>query len=66
VQEALADPQLLEREMLVRVMHASAGELTVLGVPVKLSATPGRIRTAPPTLGQHTNAVLAELGMKGE
>ena len=37
--------------------------LPVLGVPVKLSETPGSVRTAPPVLGQHTAAVLAELGM---
>jgi crotonobetainyl-CoA:carnitine CoA-transferase CaiB-like acyl-CoA transferase len=31
-------------------------------VPVKLSGTPGSVRTGPPTLGQHTAAVLTELG----
>jgi crotonobetainyl-CoA:carnitine CoA-transferase CaiB-like acyl-CoA transferase len=36
----------------------------VLGVPVKLSATPGTVRTAPPALGQHTSDVLSkDLGM---
>jgi hypothetical protein len=40
-----------------------AGDLTLLGVPIKLSNTPGSVRTAPPTLGQHTNAVLEELGL---
>jgi crotonobetainyl-CoA:carnitine CoA-transferase CaiB-like acyl-CoA transferase len=34
----------------------------VTGVPVKLSATPGAVRTAPPLLGQHTRAVLGEVG----
>jgi crotonobetainyl-CoA:carnitine CoA-transferase CaiB-like acyl-CoA transferase len=63
VAEALADPQLQAREMLVRAMHATAGDLTLLGVPIKLSNTPGSVRTAPPTLGQHTEAVLAELGL---
>jgi crotonobetainyl-CoA:carnitine CoA-transferase CaiB-like acyl-CoA transferase len=63
VAEALADPQLQAREMLVRAMHATAGDLTLLGVPIKLSNTPGSVRTAPPTLGQHTKAVLEELGL---
>ena len=63
VAEALADPQLQAREMLVRAMHATASDLTLLGVPIKLSNTPGSVRTAPPTLGQHTEAVLAELGL---
>ena len=49
--------------MLVHAMHATAGDLTLLGVPIKLSNTPGSVRTAPPTLGQHTEAVLAELGL---
>jgi crotonobetainyl-CoA:carnitine CoA-transferase CaiB-like acyl-CoA transferase len=33
---------------------------------VKLSETPGSIRSAPPTLGQHTDAVLTELGISAE
>lgn len=34
----------------------------LLGVPVKLSETPGRVRSAPPGLGEHTDEVLSELG----
>jgi formyl-CoA transferase/CoA:oxalate CoA-transferase len=60
---AMADPQVRAREMIQTVAHASAGPLQVLGVPVKLSDTPGSVRTAPPTLGQHTDAVLGELGL---
>lgn len=63
VGEVLADPQLDAREMIERVDHIAAGQLRVLGVPVKLSATPGAVRRAPPTLGQHTEAVLRELGL---
>ena len=63
VGEVLADPQLDAREMIERVDHVAAGQLRVLGVPVKLSATPGAVRRAPPTLGQHTEAVLRELGL---
>jgi formyl-CoA transferase/CoA:oxalate CoA-transferase len=62
VNEALADPQLAAREMLTRLTHAAAGDITVLGVPVKLSDTPGGVRSAPPILGEHTDSVLAELG----
>jgi len=62
VHEALQDPQVLARDMVEAVEHATAGTLKVLGVPVKLSETPGSVRSAPPTLGQHTLAILGELG----
>jgi formyl-CoA transferase/CoA:oxalate CoA-transferase len=62
VEEVFADPQTIAREMVVTVPHATLGPVRVTGVPVKLSATPGTVRTGPPVLGQHTAAVLAELG----
>ena len=65
VDEALADPQLAARAMLVDIQHPSAGLLRLLGVPVKLSATPGSVRRAPPRLGEHTEPVLKELGFTG-
>jgi len=58
LQEVFDDPQLQAREMIERVEHATVGALRTLGVNVKLSDTPGSVRTAPPTLGQHTDAVL--------
>jgi crotonobetainyl-CoA:carnitine CoA-transferase CaiB-like acyl-CoA transferase len=61
VPEAFADLQVLAREMVQSVEHATAGLLKVVGVPIKLSETPGSVRTAPPTLGQHTTAILREL-----
>ena len=60
---ALADPQLEARDMIARIDHEAARALRVLGIPVKLSETPGAIRTPPPTLGQHTDAILKELGL---
>ena len=66
-QELFDDPQLAAREMLARVEHATIGQLKTLGVPIKLSDTPGAVRTPPPTLGQHTEAVLAqELGLSAD
>ena len=66
VDEALADPQLAARDMLAHLVHAAAGEISVLGVPVKLSATPGSVRTAPPMLGEHTDKVLSEIGLDAQ
>jgi crotonobetainyl-CoA:carnitine CoA-transferase CaiB-like acyl-CoA transferase len=66
VPEALADPQILAREMVQSVEHIAAGMLKVVGVPIKLSDTPGSVRTAPPTLGQHTDVILRELQISDE
>jgi formyl-CoA transferase/CoA:oxalate CoA-transferase len=60
--EVFQDPQTAAREMMLSVPHATLGAVRVTGVPVKLSGTPGSVRTGPPTLGQHTAAVLTELG----
>lgn len=65
VEEVLADPQLAAREMIVRLHHAAAGEISVLGIPPKLSDTPGSVRLPPPRLGEHTDTVLGELGYSG-
>jgi len=62
VTEALADPQLAAREMIVPLDHLTAGPIRVLGTPLKLSDTPAAVRTPPPALGQHTAAILAEFG----
>jgi crotonobetainyl-CoA:carnitine CoA-transferase CaiB-like acyl-CoA transferase len=67
VREVLTDPHLEARGMIEAVEHASVGALKVLGVPIKLSDTPGLVRSAPPTLGQHTRDVLRrDLGMADE
>jgi len=63
--EVFADPQILARGMVAEVDHATAGRQKTLGVPVKLSATPGGVRRAAPTLGQH-DAELKKKKAKGE
>ena len=64
LREVFADAQLAARDMVATVNHPAIGSLRLLGAPIKLSATPASVRTAPPMLGQHTDAVLrTDLGM---
>ena len=44
--------------------HPTAGDVQCIGLPVKFTATPGGVRSPAPTLGQHTEEVLAEYGFK--
>ena len=60
--EALADPHALARGMVVDLVHPGAGPIKALGVPVKLSDTPGAVDRAAPLLGEHTAEILTELG----
>jgi crotonobetainyl-CoA:carnitine CoA-transferase CaiB-like acyl-CoA transferase len=60
VGEVLQDRQLDARQMVETIDHVSAGSIRLLGVPIKLSETPGSVRTAPPGLGQHTDRILRE------
>jgi len=63
VREMQNHPQTLARDMVVETTHASAGTLRTLGVPVKFSRTPGAVSRGAPLLGEHTRAVLAEIGV---
>ena len=56
------DPQVQAREMMVETDHPVAGRVKNIGIPIKLSETPGRFQRPAPTLGQHTDEVLTELG----
>jgi crotonobetainyl-CoA:carnitine CoA-transferase CaiB-like acyl-CoA transferase len=60
--QALADPQTIAREMVVEVEHSTLGLVKTLGLPVKFSATPGKVRIGAPLYGEHTREVLHEYG----
>ena len=60
--EVLADPQVKAREMVVEVEHSRVGRTKAIGLPIKFSETPGGVTRGAPTLGQHTDEVLASLG----
>ena len=61
-EQVFQDPQVLHNEMVATVEHPAAGPIRVLGVPIKLHDTPGRIVSPPPRLGEHTDQILARLG----
>jgi crotonobetainyl-CoA:carnitine CoA-transferase CaiB-like acyl-CoA transferase len=56
--EVFTNPQILAREMVVETRHPVTGPFKTMGVPVKLSATPGSVHTPAPRLGEHTDAIL--------
>jgi crotonobetainyl-CoA:carnitine CoA-transferase CaiB-like acyl-CoA transferase len=62
LEEALDDPQLNARNMVMRTQHPVYGEITTLGAPFHFSSTPCTYRLPPPTFGQHTDEILGELG----
>jgi crotonobetainyl-CoA:carnitine CoA-transferase CaiB-like acyl-CoA transferase len=61
IADAVAHPQLRARGSLVGVTHPVLGEVLVPGTPVKLSATPGTVRMAPPLVGEHNREVYGGL-----
>ena len=62
IADVFADPQVMARGMVGQVEHPHAGTVPLVTSPLKLSATPVRLRYAPPILGQHTDEVLREAG----
>jgi crotonobetainyl-CoA:carnitine CoA-transferase CaiB-like acyl-CoA transferase len=60
--EVYSDPQVLHRQMVEEVDHPVAGKSRQIGIPIKLSETPGRIRRVAPCIGQDSEAILQELG----
>jgi crotonobetainyl-CoA:carnitine CoA-transferase CaiB-like acyl-CoA transferase len=64
--EFFADPQVTAMEMNQVVEHPLIGRLRLIGVPVNFEKTPGSIQRAAPTLGEHTEEILRELGFDGE
>ena len=56
------DPQVEHNAVLATVQYPGAGDVRVVGVPMRFSETPGTIRLGPPTVGQHTDEVLASIG----
>jgi crotonobetainyl-CoA:carnitine CoA-transferase CaiB-like acyl-CoA transferase len=66
IADMAADPQTAAREMVVQLEHPRAGATRALGLPIKLSATPGKVLRAAPILGEHTREVLGEYGFSSQ
>jgi crotonobetainyl-CoA:carnitine CoA-transferase CaiB-like acyl-CoA transferase len=66
VLQALADPQTVAREMVVEVEHSTVGAVKTLGLPVKFSGTPGKVRRGAPVYGEHTREILRDHGFGEE
>ncbi len=58
--EALADPQALANEYVVELDHPNVGKIKMLGLPLRFSETPGKVRSPAPELGQHNEEILTE------
>jgi len=62
IKEVFENEQVLHLKMLEEMDHPLCGKIKTIGIPTKLSRTPGTVRTPPPLKGEHTDEVLKELG----
>ncbi|MGH8951595.1 MAG: CaiB/BaiF CoA transferase family protein [Acidimicrobiia bacterium] len=61
--EAMSDPQARHNQMVAEYEHPVTGRIKTTGSPIHLDGAPARAGSAPATLGQHTRALLRELGL---
>lgn len=61
--DVFSDPQVLHNEMVLEAEIPGVGPVKFIGMPVKLSDTPGRLRMPPPSVGEHNDSVLTEAGL---
>lgn len=66
IADMFADPQIKEREMLVKMAHPKIENLKLVGSPLKLSKTPVAMKRHPPLCGEHTESILLKLGYRSE
>jgi crotonobetainyl-CoA:carnitine CoA-transferase CaiB-like acyl-CoA transferase len=64
--QALSDPQTIAREMVVKVEHSTLGSVKTIGLPIKFSQTPGKVRSGAPLYGEHTREVLGAYGFDAD
>ena len=62
IDEALSDPQVAARNMVVTMPQADLGSVSMIGNPMAMAGSPPSYRLPPPALGEHSAAILGELG----
>ena len=60
--EVFTDPQVLHRQMVIEVDSPNEGKIKQVGIAIKLSDTPGKVRSLTPVLGEHTEEILIGIG----
>jgi crotonobetainyl-CoA:carnitine CoA-transferase CaiB-like acyl-CoA transferase len=60
--EVFIDPQVIHRQMVIDLEHPTEGKVKHVGIPIKLSDTPGKVRSFAPLPGEHTNEILKRFG----
>jgi len=66
IAEMIDDPQVRHRGLIAEIEHPEAGKIKQISPTVKLSATPGEMRSPPPLLGEHTREILKSIGYNDE
>ncbi|HEX8883785.1 MAG TPA: CoA transferase, partial [Noviherbaspirillum sp.] len=66
IPDALAHPQALARDMIVETEHPAAGPVKGIGLPIRFSGGKSDGKRPAPMLGEHTRAVLEELGYSND
>jgi crotonobetainyl-CoA:carnitine CoA-transferase CaiB-like acyl-CoA transferase len=66
LQEVFNDPQIVARDMRLTLEHPVAGRIQQLGIPLKMSGSPGSVRTPPPLLDQHRAEILSQFNLDAD
>ncbi|QBD77103.1 CoA transferase [Ktedonosporobacter rubrisoli] len=64
--QVFRDPQVIHSQQVVKVMHPTAGEISLVGPAANFSLTPAQVTTPPPALGQHNEEIISKLRSEGQ